>query len=164
MLESQVSELQALGGTVNKDAAGQPTALPKCRASSACQANALLEGRASVANCNRLPSMSVNLTASPEALRMVLCIISAPSEGCKICNCTKQNHISVTNCWVSTTARLPCNKLATYHEFWQVVGHNNRFELVKCALYFLMCRQHVGCCVYTQLKLCLHNKWCVITA
>ena len=92
MLESQVSELHALRGTVNKDAAGQPTALPKCNASSACQANALLEGRVSVANCNRLPSMSANVSAAPEALRMVLFIISGFSEGSKICNCTKQNH------------------------------------------------------------------------
>ena len=69
-----MSELHALGlgGTVSKNAAGQPTALPKCKASSACQANARLAGGVSVTNGNAVPSMSANLTAAPEALRIVL--------------------------------------------------------------------------------------------
>ena len=93
MLKSQVSELHALGGTVSKDAAGQPTASSTCKASSACQANARLAGRVSVTNYNAVPSMSANLTAAPEALKIVLFIISEPSEGSKICNCPAQNQL-----------------------------------------------------------------------
>ena len=56
--ESQVSELQAKGGTASVVAAGHCLSEPNRKAISACHAKARFAGRAAVANCSTVPSRS----------------------------------------------------------------------------------------------------------